>query len=102
MMEKENKGAWTKGPRQGRWRATIIDEEAEIVGYAIGRSREEAVANASLIASAPDMAEALGGLVVALKMKPGPRGVMELVPAALAKAEAALSKANPPSKPEGC
>ena len=56
-------------------------------------NREEDEANARLIASAPELFEALARLANELEM-PGERGVLHNVPNALAKARAALAKAG--------
>jgi len=51
-------------------------------------------ANAPLIAAAPELLEALRGLVGAHLAAPGPRGVMLDVPHFLEQAEAAIAKAE--------
>lgn len=57
-------------------------------------SEEQGDADGRLIAAAPELLEALQGLANALEAKPGPRGVMELVPAQLEIARAAIRKAR--------
>lgn len=85
----------------GLWRPLVANEAADVANMAMmvadvcgGLDAEACKSIAdSYTHPAPDasaLREALQGLANALEIAPGPRGVMDLVPAALAKARAAL------------
>ena len=66
----------------------------DFTGHVAAACHRDRAANARLIAAAPELLEALQGLANALEAKPGPRGVMELVPAQLENARAVIRKAR--------
>lgn len=100
MTEKHTPGPWKAEPMaDGDWRVTC--DAARQVGhywlaniYRDNGSAEQVAADAHLIAAAPGLLAALKALANALQMPAGPRGIMDLVPAALARARAAIAKAE--------
>lgn len=99
-MSKHTPGPWRVG-RPGPNGCQTIGTHGGLMVAMVAHSlndppphREQAIGNASLLAAAPDLLEALRGLVNALEMEPGPRGVMDLVPGAIEKARAAIARAE--------
>lgn len=68
------KGEWRvndSGQAAKHYREFVIDQDDEIVAICMGDNREEAEANAKLIAASPDLLEALTKLVAWANIKDG-------------------------------